>query len=76
MKRENNMNKKEIILCVVFGGLLLKIIKNQEVIDDHINDISKNGHGGVWSDSVLSNNTIRAKLYRKYYARKNKNESE
>ena len=28
------MNKKEIILCVVFGGLLLKIIKNQEVIDD------------------------------------------
>lgn len=57
------MSKKEIILSVVFGGLLLKIIKNQQTIDDHIYD---NRRGWMYEHEKLSNNTIKAKLYNWY----------
>ena len=69
------MKKKEILLSVIFGGLLLKIINNQKVLDDHLYEVSSHGHGGIWKNETLSENTLHAKLYRWYKNRKNRRES-
>lgn len=58
------MNKKELIIVAVFGGLLLKIIDNQIKIDDHIFDINDGRYAHYYDSYRLSNNTLKAKIER------------
>lgn len=67
------MKKKDFLLGMVFGGLLIKIIRNQYVIDEHICRCA-DGYT-VWEDELLHNNTIWAKIQRWNYNRKHKDKS-
>ena len=57
------MNKFKVIVGIIFGGLLLKIIHNQEVLDEHL-ERSRNG-GFIMYDDTLEYNNLRNKLGRK-----------
>ena len=64
------MKKGKIIGYALLGGLLLKILHNQQIIDNHIEEAS---HGGyVYSGSTVEYNSLkskieRTKLYQKLY---------
>ena len=63
------MNKFKVIVGIIFGGLLLKIIHNQEVLDNHL---EQNMNSGIRYDETLEYNNLRNKLGRKIYKRFNK----
>ena len=63
------MNKFKIIVGIIFGGLLLKIIHNQEVLDNHL---ERNMNSGIRYDETLEYNNSRNKLKRKIYKLFNK----
>ena len=58
------MNKFKVIVGIIFGGLLLKIIHNQEVLDNHL---EQNMNSGIRYDETLEYNNLRNKLRRKIY---------
>ena len=58
------MNKFKVIVGIIFGGLLLKIIHNQEVLDSHL---ERNMNSGIRYDETLEYNNLRNKLRRKIY---------
>ena len=63
------MNKFKVIVGIIFGGLLLKIIHNQEVLDNHL---EQNMNSGIRYDETLEYNSLRNKLGRKIYKLFNK----
>ena len=63
------MNKFKVIVGIIFGGLLLKIIHNQEVLDSHL---EQNMNSGIRYDETLEYNNLRNKLGRKSYKLFNK----
>ena len=63
------MNKFKVIVGIIFGGLLLKIIHNQEVLDNHL---EQNMNSGIRYDETLEYNIIHNKLGRKIYKLFNK----
>ena len=63
------MNKFKVIVGIIFGGLLLKIIHNQEVLDDHL---EQNMNSGITYEETLEYNNLRNKLRRKIYKLFNK----
>ena len=63
------MNKFKVIVGIIFGGLLLKIIHNQEVIDNHL---EQNMNSGIIYNETLEYNNLRNKLRRKIYKLFNK----
>ena len=63
------MNKFKVIVGIIFGGLLLKIIHNQEVLDNHL---EQNMNSGIRYDETLEYNNLRNKLRRKIYKLFNK----
>ena len=63
------MNKFKVIVGIIFGGLLLKIIHNQEVLDNHL---EQNMNSGIRYDETLEYNNLRNKLKRKIYKLFNK----
>ena len=63
------MNKFKVIVGIIFGGLLLKIIHNQEVLDNHL---EQNMNSGIRYDETLEYNNLRNKLGRKIYKHFNK----
>ena len=63
------MNKFKVIIGIIFGGLLLKIIHNQEVLDNHL---EQNMNSGIRYDETLEYNSLRNKLGRKIYKLFNK----
>ena len=63
------MNKFKVIVGIIFGGLLLKIIHNQEVLDSHL---ERNMNSGIRYDETLEYNKLRNKLGRKIYKLFNK----
>ena len=63
------MNKFKVIVGIIFGGLLLKIIHNQEVLDSHL---EQNMNSGIRYDETLEYNNSRNKLKRKIYKLFNK----
>ena len=58
------MNKFKVIVGIIFGGLLLKIIHNQEVLDNHL---EQNMNSGIRYNETLEYNNLRNKLGRKIY---------
>ncbi len=60
------MRKNELIICGVIGGLLLKIIKNQIIIDDHIYKTNRivDGYyvGNVYEHQTLKGRTLAYKI--------------
>lgn len=63
------MNKFKIISYIAFGGLLLKIIRNQETLDSHI---ERNYNSGIRYDETLEYNNLRNRIERKIYKLFNK----
>ena len=63
------MNKFKVIVGIIFGGLLLKIIHNQEVLDSHL---ERNMNSGIIYSETLEYNNLRNKLKRKIYKLFNK----
>lgn len=63
------MNKFKVIVGIIFGGLLLKIIHNQEVLDNHL---EQNMNSGIRYDETLEYNNLHNKLGRKIYKLFNK----
>lgn len=63
------MNKFKVIVGIIFGGLLLKIIHNQEVLDNHL---EQNMNSGIIYSETLEYNNLRNKLRRKIYKLFNK----
>ena len=63
------MNKFKVIVGIIFGGLLLKIIHNQEVLDNHL---EQNMNSGITYEETLEYNNLRNKLRRKIYKLFNK----
>ena len=63
------MNKFKVIVGIIFGGLLLKIIHNQEVLDSHL---ERNMKSGIRYDETLEYNNLRNKLGRNIYKLFNK----
>ena len=63
------MNKFKVIVSIIFGGLLLKIIHNQEVLDNHL---EQNMNSGIRYDETLEYNNLCNKLGRKIYKLFNK----
>ena len=53
----------------MLGGLLLKIIHNQETLDNHI---ERNYNSGVRYDETIEYNNLRNKIGRKIYKLLNK----
>lgn len=56
------MNKIKIIGYIMLGGLLLKIIHNQETLDNHI---ERNYNSGIRYDETIEYNNLRNKIERK-----------
>lgn len=63
------MNKFKMIGYIAFGGLLLKIIRNQEILDSHI---ERNYNSGIRYDETLEYNNLRNRIERKIYKLFNK----
>ena len=63
------MNKIKIIGYIMLGGLLLKIIRNQETLDNHI---ERNYNSGISYDETIEYNNIHNKIARKIYKLLNK----
>ena len=63
------MNKIKIIGYIMLGGLLLKVIHNQETLDNHI---ERNYNSGVRYDETIEYNSLRNKIGRKIYKLLNK----
>ena len=63
------MNKIEILSYIMLGGLLLKIIHNQETLDNHI---ERNCNSGISYDETLEYNNLRNRIGRKIYKLFNK----
>jgi hypothetical protein len=63
------MNKIKIIGYIMLGGLLLKIIHNQETLDNHI---ERNYNSGIRYDETIEYNNLRNKIGRKIYKLFNK----
>lgn len=63
------MNKFKIIGYIMLGGLLLKIIHNQETLDNHI---ERNYQSGIRYDETIEYNNLRNKIGRKIYKLFNK----
>ena len=63
------MNKIKIIGYITFGGLLLRIIHNQETLDNHI---ERNHNSGIRYDETIEYNNLRNKIGRKIYKLFNK----
>ena len=63
------MNKIKILGYIIFGGLLLKIIHNQETLDNHI---ERNCNSGIGYDETLEYNNLRNRIGRKIYKLFNK----
>ena len=63
------MNKIKILSYIMLGGLLLKIIHNQETLDNHI---ERNCNSGIGYDETLEYNNLRNRIGRKIYKLFNK----
>ena len=63
------MNKIKILSYIMLGGLLLKIIHNQETLDNHI---ERNCNSGISYDETLEYNNLRNRIRRKIYKLFNK----
>ena len=63
------MNKIKILGYIALGGLLLKIIHNQETLDNHI---ERNCNSGIGYDATLEYNNLRNRIGRKIYKLFNK----
>ena len=63
------MNKFKVMVGIIFGGLLLKIIHNQEVLDNHL---EQNMNSGIRYDETREYNNLHNKLGRKIYKLFNK----
>lgn len=63
------MNKIKILGYITLGGLLLKIIHNQETLDNHI---ESNCNSGIRYDETLEYNNLRNRIGRKIYKLFNK----
>ena len=63
------MNKFKVIVGIIFGGLLLKIIHNQEVLDNHL---EQNMNSGIRYDETLEYNNLCNRIGRKIYKLFNK----
>lgn len=63
------MNKIKILGYITLGGLLLKIIHNQETLDNHI---EHNCNSGISYDETLEYNNLRNRIGRKIYKLFNK----
>ena len=63
------MNKIKIISYIMLGGLLLRIIHNQETLDNHI---ERNCNSGISYDETLEYNNLRNRIGRKIYKLFNK----
>ena len=63
------MNKIKILGYITLGGLLLKIIHNQEILDNHI---ERNCNSGIGYDETLEYNNLRNRIGRKIYKLFNK----
>lgn len=63
------MNKIKIIGYIMLGGLLLKIIHNQETLDNHI---ERNYNSRIRYDETIEYNNLRNKIGRKIYKLLNK----
>jgi len=63
------MKKHEIIGSVILGGLLIKILHNQKIIDSHI---ERNIKSNISYDETIEYNSLRNKLGRKIYKLFNK----
>lgn len=63
------MNKIKILGYITLGGLLLKIIHNQETLDNHI---ECNCNSGIRYDETLEYNNLRNRIGRKIYKLFNK----
>lgn len=66
------MKNKKIIGYVLLGGVLMKILHNQKIIDDHIRKSSS----GYYIDyhETIEENTITKKVCKKLYKLFNKDE--
>lgn len=58
------MNKIKILSYIMLGGLLLRIIHNQETLDNHI---ERNCNSGISYDETLEYNNLRNRIGRKIY---------
>ena len=63
------MNKIKILSYIMLGGLLLRIIHNQETLDNHI---ERNCNSGICYDETLEYNNLRNRIGRKIYKLFNK----
>ena len=63
------MNKIKILGYITLGGLLLKIIHNQETLDNHI---ERNCNSSIGYDETLEYNNLRNRIGRKIYKLFNK----
>lgn len=63
------MNKIKILGYITLGVLLLKIIHNQETLDNHI---ERNCNSGIGYDETLEYNNLRNRIGRKIYKLFNK----
>ena len=63
------MNKIKILGYITLGGLLLKIIHNQETLDNHI---ERNCNSDIGYDETLEYNNLRNRIGRKIYKLFNK----
>lgn len=63
------MNKIKILSYIMLGGLLLRIIHNQETLDNHI---ERNCNSGISYDETLEYNNLRNRIGRKIYKLFNK----
>ena len=63
------MNKIKILGYITLGGLLLKIIHNQETLDNHI---ERNCNSCIGYDETLEYNNLRNRIGRKIYKLFNK----
>ena len=63
------MNKIKILSYITLGGLLLKIIHNQETLDNHI---ERNYNSGIGYDETLEDDNLRNRIGRKIYKLFNK----
>ena len=63
------MNKIKIFGYIMLGRLLLRIIHNQETLDNHI---ERNCNSGIVYDETLEYNNLRNRIGRKIYKLFNK----
>ena len=63
------MKKREIIGSIILGGLLMKILHNQKVLDNHI---ERNTKSNISYDETIEYNSLRNKIGRKIYKLFNK----